>query len=461
MSILPRSLGGRLLVGGAIFMVLALAAATILIGLILDRFIVGQIDQRLDLEIATVSGAITSGPDGRVNLRPFAEVPPFDRVGSGWYWQVNGEGVDFRSSSLAGGTLGLPPRPVDPPPPAEPRQPGEPHHPDGPPPPNAVSAAGEELHVRTRSILVGTTPLVITAAAPLSAIATPLREALVPLVISIFAIAAGLLAASFMQVRIGLRPLAKLSEDLRAVRAGRMQRAPAEQPAELVPVVAELNALIDQNAAGLASARLHVANLAHSLKTPLAGLALELAEPGRDPNGAMAPLVEQMERGIRHHLGRARAAAAGGAGMAATFLAPRVVDLVAALAKIHADRNIAVKIDIAGEIGVACEGQDVDEMLGNLLDNAFQWARSTVAVSASEEARRVVLTIRDDGPGLPEALLQDVLLPGRRTDETTPGHGFGLSITRELAELYGGSLTLSRNAPRGLRVALTLPAAIG
>ncbi|HWJ73855.1 MAG TPA: HAMP domain-containing sensor histidine kinase [Kaistia sp.] len=462
MTVLPRSLGGRLLAGGALFMILALAVATVLIGFILNRFIVGQVDQRLDLEIATLSGAITPGPDGRTILRPFVDVPPFDRVGSGWYWQVSGKDVDFRSSSLAGGTLDLPPRPADPPPPAEAHQPGEPHRPDRPPPPpDAVSAAGEALHVRTRAVLAGTTPLVITATAPLSAIATPLREALIPLVISIFVIAAGLLAASLMQVRIGLRPLARLSADLRAVRAGRMQRVPAEQPAELAPVVAELNALIDQNAAGLASARLHVANLAHGLKTPLAGLALGLAEPGRDPDGSMAPLVAQMERGIRHHLGRARAAAAGGGRSAATVLAPRAADLVAALGKIHAEREITASIDIAPEIAVACEGQDIDEMLGNLLDNAFQWARSAVAVTAREEARSIVVSILDDGPGLPEALLHDVLLPGRRIDETVPGYGFGLSIARELAELYGGSLRLYPNTPRGLGVALTLPAAIG
>lgn len=447
MRLVPRSLGGRLLLGGAIFTLLALTAATALIGVILDRFIVGQVDQRLDLEIAAIAGAVTTDGSGRTSLGAFVDAPPFDRVGSGWYWQVKGEGVDLRSSSLAGGTLDRPPRPVDR------RMP--------PPPPDFVSDRGERLHARSRTIEAGPGTVTITATAPPAAITAPLRDAMVPLVASILAIAAGLLGASLFQVRIGLRPLARLSGDLRKVRAGAADHVPSDQPAELAPLVAELNALLEQNAAGLASARLHVANLAHGLKTPLASLSLELSQPGRDPDGSMGPLVEHMQRGIRHHLGRARAAAAGGPARASTLLAPRLGDLASALARIHAEKGIRIEIDVDPHIAVACEGQDVDEMLGNLVDNAFQWAASTVGITATAVERNVLVSVVDDGPGLPDELIRDVLLPGRRIDESAPGHGFGLSITRELAELYGGSLQLRRRAPQGLEAELTLPAAAG
>ncbi len=450
MRVVPGSLGGRLLAGGAVFTLLALVIATGLIGAILYRFIIGQIDQRLDLEIATIAGAVTSDGPGPASLAGVVDVPPFDRIGSGWYWQVEGEGVAIRSASLANGTLDRPPSP---PSPVEHRGPP-------PPPPDIVTDRGEALHVRSRTVLVGKAALTITATAPRSAITAPLRDALVPLAASILAIALALLGASLVQVRIGLRPLARLSDDLRAVRAGRADRVPSGQPAELAPVVAELNALLDQNAASLASARLHVANLAHGLKTPLASLAVELSGPARDPTGSLRPLVEQMERSIRHHLGRARAAAAGGPARASVLLAPRIGDLVAALGKIHADRGVDVAISIEPSLAVACEGQDFDEMLGNLLDNAFQWANSSVRIAAEAVDRSIVLSIVDDGPGLSQDLMRDVLLPGRRADETMPGHGFGLSITRELAELYGGSLQLSPHEPRGLRAELWLPAAI-
>ncbi len=448
MRLVPSSLGGRLLAGGAVFTLVALALATGLIGAILYRFIIGQIDQRLDLETATIAGALTTDGPGPATLAGFVEVPPFDRIGSGWYWQVQGDAVDIRSASLGDGTLDHPPPPI------------VRRGPQPPPPPDIVTDRGEALHARSRAVLVGKAALTITATAPRSAITAPLRDALVPLAGSILAIAIALLGASLVQVRIGLRPLARLSNDLRAVRTGRADRVPSGQPAELAPVVAELNGLLDQNAASLASARLHVANLAHGLKTPLASLAVELSEPARDPAGSLRPLVEQMERSIRHHLGRARAAAAGGPARASVLIAPRVADLVAALGKIHADRGIAVAISVDPDIAVACEGQDVDEMLGNLLDNAFQWANTSVRIAAEALDRSIVLSIVDDGPGLPEDLMRDVLLPGRRVDETTPGHGFGLSITRELAELYGGTLQLRPHDPHGLLAELRLPAVI-
>jgi signal transduction histidine kinase len=143
-----------------------------------------------------------------------------------------------------------------------------------------------------------------------------------------------------------------------------------------------------------------------------------------------------------------------------TVILPRIRDLGDVLTKVHADRPVALTIDIAGEIAVACEQQDFDEMTGNLLENAFKWARSRIVVHANDDHRTLKLVIEDDGPGLQPAEVSQVLRPGERLDESAPGFGFGLSITRELAELYGGELDLDASPLGGLRVSLRLPAAI-
>jgi signal transduction histidine kinase len=242
------------------------------------------------------------------------------------------------------------------------------------------------------------------------------------------------------------------------VRAGRLRHIPLDQPDELVPLATELNALIDQNEAGLDHGRRHVSNLAHGLKTPLAALSVKLAEGGHDPDGSLGEMVAQIDQRLRHHLGRARAAAPGGAHRAHTMLAPAVSDLAHALACIHAERAIRVSTEIASDISVAVDPQDLDEMVGNLLDNARRHARARISIAATRIGAMVVLTIDDDGQGLSKTAIGEALVPGRRLDERGDGHGFGLSITEELAQLNGGSLTLcSSSTMAGLRASLSLP----
>jgi signal transduction histidine kinase len=237
-----------------------------------------------------------------------------------------------------------------------------------------------------------------------------------------------------------------------------MELLPDNQPSEIAPVVGEMNKLIIENAEGLERARRNVANLAHGLKTPLANLGVAL-QSGSDQNEELLALVTLMDRRIRHHLSRARVAALGGPARAATLIAPRTNDLISAMSKIYADRRIAAQIELPADAAVGCDAQDVDEMLGNLIDNAFKWANSLVRVSMRREQDKIMLIIEDDGAGLAGEATSDVLRAGRRLDESAPGYGFGLPITRELAELYGGSLTLGTSELGGLTVRLTLPAA--
>jgi len=166
-----------------------------------------------------------------------------------------------------------------------------------------------------------------------------------------------------------------------------------------------------------------------------------------------------MDRRIRHHLRRARAAAQEGPARVQTPLAPRVTDLLAIVPKIHPSKSLAVTSDVAPGIALACEAHDLDEMLGNLIDNAAKWASGQVRVSARTDGREVTVVIEDDGPGLDDSRGQETILPDQKLDERAPGYGFGLPITRELAELYGGGLALSRSDLGGVMATLRLPAA--
>jgi signal transduction histidine kinase len=217
-----------------------------------------------------------------------------------------------------------------------------------------------------------------------------------------------------------------------------------------------MNDLLARNAANLEKARRHVANLAHGLKTPIATLSLEVESLSGPGKGDVRALVAQIDLRIRHHLARARAAAIAGPTRSRTPLAPRLRDLGDAMGHIHADRNIEFALDCGEDLAVGCEPHDIDEILGNLLDNAFKFARSRVRCSATAVGKDVHVMVADDGPGLSDEEIDAALRPGQRLDENGPGFGFGLTIARELTELYGGELK-PRPSDGGLLVDLTLP----
>ena len=257
------------------------------------------------------------------------------------------------------------------------------------------------------------------------------------------------------QVRWGLRPLRDLEADIAKIRSGGIDKLPPEQPQELQPLVNEINQLIDQSDRGLTTARRQVANLAHSLKTPLAFLKLELTE-GRTPSrqDLLRP-VGQIESSLRYHLNRAKTNALSGSIRQKIRLSPTVTDLIDALQKLFADRNLQMRADVEDRIKVVCEPTDLEEILGNVLENACKWARSQVMLAAQAVSDRVLVSIDDDGPGIPPDKLGVVLKPGERLDTHVRGDGFGLSIAQELIELHGGNIELSRSQAGGLKVTLT------
>ena len=445
MRLMPRSLRGRLIVSAVAFIVLAILATGVAVQVSLHRFVQGQIDQRLDSEVMQLASSFEAGAGGRLVMSRNVDGPPFDDPRSGWVWLARSGEDTWASRGLRPTDLAMPPLPKE----------ARPH----PATLEGQGAGGRRLRGRAFIMQVAGRPLGVMAAAPLEAEVAPLRDALVPVALVLILLGCGLIAATLLQVRLGLRPLDRLRDDLAAVRIGRLEHLPTQQPAEVRPLAEELNSLLDQHAANLERARRHVANLAHALKTPLATLGLALEEPARDPDRSLRGLTLAMDRRIRHHLARARAAALSPTARMRLPLAERINDHVAAFAKIYAERGIQCRAEIPTDLAVACDGQDLDEMMGNLLDNAFKWARGAVRVEALAEGRRVRLRISDDGPGVAQEHIAAVLKPGKRLDEETPGDGFGLAIVQELAELYGGSLTLGRAEGGGLLAQLDLPGA--
>src|SRR5882724_5769641 len=278
-----------------------------------------------------------------------------------------------------------------------------------------------------------------------------------------------LLFTTMFQVRFGLAPLKRISDSLAAIRSGSAERLEGRFPEEIAPLARETNALIDANREIVERARTHVGNLAHALKTPLSVIVNEAVARGDDP---LAIKVREqaavMRDQVQRHLERARIAARATVVGTVTEVAPVVTSLTRSMEKIHRDRGIAIDIEVPGDTRFLGERQDLEEMVGNLVDNACKWAQSRVAVEVlaeRAEAARTGSTLRvvvdDDGPGLTPSQREWIQTArrGSRLDETKPGSGLGLSIVVDLAALYGGALTLGTAPIGGLRAELVLPAA--
>jgi signal transduction histidine kinase len=273
--------------------------------------------------------------------------------------------------------------------------------------------------------------------------------------------ALGCMLWGLAQVRRGLSPFERLRGRLLAVRDGRAARVEGDYPSEIQPLVSDLNALLDQRERAVARAQAKAGDLAHGLKTPLAVLAQEAERAAGAGHSDLAALmrqqVERMRGQVDYHLAQA-GAAAGAAGATSCCVRDSAEGLARTLLRLHAERGLAIDVAVDPEHTFRGRREDLDEMLGNLLDNACKWARARVRVASALADGSVVVTVEDDGPGLDPALRERVLQRGVRADETAPGTGIGLAIVRDLADLYGGRIALERAPQGGLRAELRLPA---
>lgn len=275
-----------------------------------------------------------------------------------------------------------------------------------------------------------------------------------------------LCVAALAQVTVGLAPLKKLRRALARVREGHSQRLEGDFPFEVRALIDDFNGVLDRNAQVVQRARTQAGNLAHAIKTPLAVMAQAAAAAERHPDGAPGLAVTVQEqvaaarRQVDWHLARSRAAAQSPPGTR-TALAPVVQGLIRVVERVHAGRDLKITCDpIAAECAFAGEVQDLQEIIGNLLDNACTWALSEIRVQAAVDAatRRLRIVIDDDGPGVDAARRDAVMARGARLDESVPGSGLGLAIVHELVALYGGAVTLGTAPAGGLRAELILPA---
>ena len=248
---------------------------------------------------------------------------------------------------------------------------------------------------------------------------------------------------------------------LQQVREGRTARLEGRFPTEVQPLIDDFNGVLDRNAEVVARARTQAGNLAHALKTPLAVLGNAAVQtPQSELASLVAEQVQVAQRHIHWHLARARVAASQGLPGQRTPLAPLLDKLLRVMDKLHAPRRLDLGRDaVPADWAFAGEEQDLQEMLGNLLDNACRSARGAVRVSAQHEGQQLHIMVDDDGPGIAPELRAAVLQRGVRLDESTPGSGLGLAIVVELAQLYGGALTLETSELGGLSARLSLPAA--
>jgi signal transduction histidine kinase len=434
-----------------------LIVAGVALSLLFNQAAISRFDQTLaDTSEALYAGSTVE--DGKVTAPPLTDARAL-RAYSGKYWQIAEIAPDghlvatSRSRSLWDSALNAPAAGVA----KLKRTNGVTVH------YNVRGPADEPLRaLATSAQLPGrTAPVIFMAAEDRSPIDRQVRGFATVTVITLVLLGAGLAAAVFLQVRIGLGPLFAMGREIAAVRQGKALRLSRAYPSELAPLAGELNALLDHNREVVERQRTHVGNLAHALKTPLSVM---LAEAEATP-GPLAEVVtrqaEAMRGHVEHHLRRARAAARSGGSGERTSVAEVLDELSRTLERVFRGK-VAIDWDAPDDLDFAGERQDLLEIAGNVLENACKWSRGRVRAAAEaspEDPRRLRLTVEDDGPGLPPDQREAVLKRGERLDENAPGSGLGLSIVDELARAYGGALSLSHSPMGGLRVVLELPRA--
>lgn len=446
----PTTIAGRLIAFSLVYATAALVVASAVLGLIVANVVRDQVDQRLSVQIEAVRNAMKIGADGSLGVDGNLDGPPFDRPGSGWYWQVTAAGKRVTSRSLAGASLSNPPKPFE----WRSLMTATPRAGDG------RGNRGQALHFLTSQSFADGEQVEIIATAPRSALIRPIMRSLLLLVPAMFVLGGLLIAGILLQVRYGLAPLRTLAEKVADVSSGQAGGLDQPQAEELRPLVGEINRLVDQNQKRLAETRLQFANMAHGLKTPVASLYLALND-NADPTGEARLQVDRIDRQIKHHLGRARAGVSAAGLAPTTQLRQNIDDIVAMMQKLYVDRKLATTIDVEQTLSVACAPEDVDEIVGAIVDNAFKWARSSVWILGKAENGEIAIVIEDDGPGIEREDITEVGKAGVRLDETVPGDGFGLSIANEVSKLYGGSVTLKTRSGGGLSATVALPKAPG
>ncbi len=452
-----NSLAVRLFLWATVWTVVILIITGIALSTLYRHAVERAFDRRLDVYLRTLVADVASPEESSDKFPQSIGEPLFELPLSGWYWQVtrlDSKAPEVHSSrSLWDSSL---PRLADD------KSAAAAEYRQG----YAQGPEDQDLRLVERNIDLGTDGrYLIAVAGDASEIDDETHSFDRVIVITFTALTMALLLTTALQVRFGLAPLTRISESLAAIRSGRAERLEGEFPVEIASLARETNALIDANREIVERARTHVGNLAHALKTPLSVIVNEAAARGNDR--LAHKVLEQtdiMRDQVARQLERARLATRSTVIGTLIDVPPVVTALARTMEKLHRERDIAIDVDVHQNARFRGEQQDLEEMVGNLVDNGCKWAQSRVAIevladrpATDGEKARVRIIVDDDGPGLSPAEREQVAQRGQRLDETKPGSGLGLSIVVELAGLYGGVLTLGTAPIGGLRAELALP----
>jgi signal transduction histidine kinase len=442
------SLSTRLFAATLAGIVLAVAVAGFGLTRIFDRAIERRAATELRNELRFLAGELRFEPGGAVALERNPADPRYDQPYGGRYWQIDAEGREpVRSRSLWDTALTVPSLPLS----------GE------------ISLATlpgpghQTLGVVMQSITVpdGQRDRVVRLAvgfdrAELDAERIAFLQMLVP---SLATLAIFLAVAMWLFQRLALRPLGNLRKALARVHQDKAKRIEGEFPAELRPLVEDLNRVISHRETDLERTRTRAGELAHGLKTPLAVLdavARDLHLKGLKAAATeVREQVDAMNRHVRHALARARTAIADPLRARRTPIRPAAERVVNALSRLPDADRLSWQIDLAGTVTAPFDAADLTEILGTLLDNARKWAQHRIVLRAREVGGTLVLDVEDDGPGILESEAPQIL-QGQRFDDAKSGSGLGLSIVRDLAEALGGHLELGRSAIGGLQARIVV-----
>jgi signal transduction histidine kinase len=452
-----QSIASRLFISAAFWSFTILIVAGLGLSAINARSAEAAFDERLGVYLkALVANVATGGEEARNGPAQLID-PQFELAFSGWYWQItrlDAEKPDIRSSrSLFATQLPRLEAADATGPPGETRS-------------GYVQGPGDHtLRMIQREIDAGEEGrFLIQVAANSEVIESQIDSFEVALAATFMALALALLGSTALAVRFGLRPLRDLQEGVAAIRRGEAEHISGAFPHDIAPLAGEVNMLLDANREIVERARTQVGNLAHALKTPLSVILNEADAGSPTLAGKVAEQAEVMRRQVTFYLDRARAAARAGSVGAATEVRPIIDGLVRTFDKVYRDRDLNFSVHIPEGLRFRGEGQDLTDLVGNLLDNAGKWASEKIDVAAwrdppLEASGRAsfVVCIDDDGPGLDAAAREAALVRGQKLDESRPGSGLGLSIVIDLAAIYGGALLLEGSPLGGLRATLKLP----
>jgi signal transduction histidine kinase len=444
---MPNSLTKRIISLSIFWIILALLATALL----LREFYQDHIEEHYDAHVFThveeLIAAVHTDSEGRVGLHRQPTDPRFHRPLSGWYWEVlSGDQPLVKSASLGEQQLNLQSVSLN-----------ENHHGV-----QIVSGPeGQKLRANVVHVSYAGEPgsLTFVATAPQFQISEDVHDYATHVVTSFMLLAIGLSVAVVMQIQVALKPLRAIRREISDIKSGSMERLSQDFPADVQPLVDELNFLLDHNEMLLKRARNQLGDLAHAVKNPLTVIRNEARTLENKQGQLILEQTHLMASDIDHYLSRARIYGKKDAIGYRTNVRSVIEDLIYAVGHIYKDKDIDMHLLCVEDKWFRGEAQDLEEMAGNLLDNACKWAKSTVTVNCESGDDRLDLNIEDDGPGIPDEEREGVMRRGRKLDESRPGHGQGLGIVRDIANLYGGSLTLGKSDLGGLKATLTLPSA--